>query len=151
MSCDVVPMKVENKDGQKIWGGVSDQTETSYYSYPDNWCFRSIEEAPRNPLFREDLQLNLSNRNMSIVMSTLNYDIPPDGELVEISEFINRATQWLQSKMGQPSDQVKATATHGGRHIEGGLRKGYLNEKIHRAVLIAQEGKDRGATHVFIG
>lgn len=153
MTCDVVPMKCEGSQGRSTWTTVFEDFETAYYSYPDGWCYRSLDEPPRNPKYREELQLNLSNRNMGILIAALGYEISSDGLMVPIREFLQAATFWLQENIGKKSEGFDSdhVGGRGARFIEGGLREGYVNEKMYKAVVIAREGLARGATHLFLG
>ena len=113
------------------------------------------EEPPKNPNFREDLELNLSNSNMVHIMSdVLGFSgDSSEGYLIPINEFIARATYWLRQSIDKPSAEVPIEITKGEggpTMVDMGRREGYANETVMRAVKIAREGKQAGATHIAV-
>lgn len=154
MSCDLVPVRECRLGARVSWRSVFDGAETSYYDLPPGWSWSSLEEPPLNPDFRADLVMNLSNENMRRVVEAMGYELDEDGLVAPISEFCARGTQWLRQHLDKPSESVAdvvGRGTRGAVTVSAGMRRGYLNEVVLRAVRIAREGKRRGATHVFIG
>jgi hypothetical protein len=129
-------------------------------------------EAPENPAFRPDLDLNLANANMAYIMrDILGFEDEDYGYHVPIDIFLTKAQIWLQKNVGQTTPQLPSQeeprefkrqvttdpetglSTIGGGHagprvIHGGRREAYDEETIMRMVKIASLGKEMGATHV---
>ena len=72
---------------------------------------------------------------------------------VDIDVFISIAQKWLRAHLNKPSKAVESVETvgaQGATFVDCGLREGYENEKIHKMVLIAQEGKQHGGEVVAV-
>jgi hypothetical protein len=77
------------------------------------------------------------------VLSNLGYDYHRHGHFeVPIAEFLAVGHKWLRQHIDRMSPGLPASA---GRDR---LPVGWLNCTIHRLVLMAQQGKACGATHV---
>lgn len=163
-SMDLAPVtkKKHKKFPQGVWSSAFPNDWTQYYDIDEvqrqGKTFMDYEypdEPPKNPNFREDLELNLSNANMVHIMSDV-LGFPGDsreGFLIPINEFIARATQWLQRSVGKLSSEVPTEITKGEggpTMIDVGRREGYENQNILQAVKIAREGKQMGATHISV-
>jgi hypothetical protein len=137
------------------WVGDTDSGDrygSDFYKNSDKYMYGD-EEAPENPDYKPELDLNLANANMREVFATLGY--PTDLEEQKpfpIDEFIGRTTQWLQKNIGKRSAEEPTTVDKSGggaTMISGGKPEGYFNEVIMRMNKIARIGKDKGATHVW--
>tara|TARA_X000000950_G_scaffold54100_1_gene64603 strand:- start:3155 stop:3643 length:489 start_codon:yes stop_codon:yes gene_type:complete len=123
-----------------------------FYKDPDKYM-GDDEEAVRNPNYKPELDLTLSNANMREVFAELGYptdleDRPP----LPIDEFIGRTTQWLKKAIGKPSPEQKPDIVkqrYGATMISGGKPEGYFNRAIKDMNHIARVGKQNGATHVW--
>lgn len=109
-------------------------------------------EIPSTPDdFDDSEQLNMANGNMANLFRALGLQITDEGALVPVDVFLRASSQWLQDHIGTPSEAREPVIEKGKGRIVlvvGGVRSGYLNERIHQAVLIAQRGKELGATHI---
>lgn len=154
MSCDVIPMIESTKGGRPVWEPVFSQEEAEFYSYPDGWSWPSTREPPRNPGYREDLQLNLTHENMKRMMMLLGYRLDETyGLVLTVDEFLVSGTRWLRGNLNSRSRAIRAPKISGGGVvlIQNSVSEADLNRNILKAVKIVREGKARGATHVHIG
>lgn len=105
----------------------------------------------RNDELDDAEDLNLSNGNMASVFRALGLDIDSGGALIPVDQFLRSASVWLQQNLDAPSparEPITERGSGGAVMIDLGLRAGYLNERIHQAVLVAQKGRALGATHI---
>jgi len=164
MNISPVSKKKTEKFPQGIWSSVFPREWTAYLDYEemqrqgktDIDYYHADEEIPKNPNFRDDLDLNLSNSNMvHILGDVLGFQgDSSDGFLIPINEFIARATQWLQQSVGKLSAEVPTDVSKGAQGatmVDMGRQEGYENKIIIHAVKIAREGKQMGATHIGAG
>lgn len=129
-----------------------------------------MTEPRKNPKYRGDMDLNLSNRNMIYIMRELGYDADMEGSRnIPIDDFIKRATKWINTH--EESAAVPTTVSQkerratvskspetgmseispGGKGptmVDVGLPEGYANRVIKQMLKIAIEGKKHGATVV---
>ena len=104
-----------------------------FYKDPDKYM-GDDEEAVRNPNYKPELDLTLSNANMREVFAELGYptdleDRPP----LPIDEFIGVSTQWLKKNIGKPSPEEPTTIDKnpaGPTMISGGKPEGYMNQQV---------------------
>lgn len=149
MSFNLIPMKREKVDGKVVWMSVFSAEETEYYQYDAAAWENLAREPERNPGFRADLELNLSCRNMRLVMEDLGFEMSNDGVVIEVGQFIEATSRWMTRHLDAPSAAV-ADIKVSPRLIDCGRPAGYLNDKISRSAHIAVEGRRRGATHVCV-
>lgn len=152
MSYSMVPMRRDEKDGKNVWKTVFRPEETEYYQF-DAAAWQNLAREPaRNPAYRPDLDLDLSSRNMYLVVEALGFHMTNEGVVLEIGEFLAATTRWLTRHLESPSAAIPhiELAGSGARMIEFGMHEGYMNEKIAKCAYIALEGRKRGATHVCI-
>ena len=102
----------------------------------------------KNPKYKEEHDLHLSNMSAYDVFDTIGYDAE---DTIPIDEFIARTTQWLKKNIGKTSreepSQVDKTPD-GPTIYSGGKSEGYYNRIIKQMNQIARDGKAMGATHV---
>lgn len=151
MSCELVPVKYFEAGARPSFESVFRPEETDYYLYPDGWQWRSLEEPPRNPGYRDDLTLRGSTLNIARVIRDLGYELEDGGTSIPINEFLAVATQWLRRNIGRRSAAIPERVAANGQRILGGVDEGYISRQILKASMIAREGRQRGATHVFVG
>jgi hypothetical protein len=89
--------------------------------------------------------LNMSNRNASIVMAAVGFPDEPCGEM-PIDTVIHLCRNYLRARIGKPSAALPTNVD--GNFWDCGLPEGYVNQRVHQLVLLASEGKERGATHI---
>ena len=123
---------------------------------PENydWVNGNLDDY-RNPDYRPDLELNLSNANFVYLMrDVLCFEGNAYGGFeVDINVFITVAQKWLRNNLGKPSKEVpevEEIGPCGATLVQCGIREGYENEKIHRMVIIAQQGKEHGGEVVAV-
>ena len=99
--------------------------------------------------FKDDI--NVSEWNAGLILSALRVDHHYKAGVSSIDEFINRGRNWLRENIGKTdagelssvdNEPSKATFIHCGR------REGYLNERLHSLVVMAEKAKSQGATHI---
>lgn len=91
---------------------------------------------------------NVVNRNARLILGALGIDCD-EGGVVEIKKFAGLCSAWLQHNIGKRSAEFESRTTKGETGptvIDGGLREGYLNEKIHQLAAMARTGEAAGAT-----
>lgn len=97
-----------------------------------------------------DLECNVSNANGYSILEALCIEADPCGGL-PINEFIGRGQVWLKRNIGKPSEEIEVTESRAAPDkclvIDCGRQEGYLNRRIQELVMLAQEGKAKGATH----
>jgi len=145
--------KKDDKTG--YWSSSVDSGDVytaDFYKNPDKYM-GDDEEAVRNPDYKPELDLTLSNASMREVFAELGYPTDlEDRAPFPIDEFIARTTQWLQKAIGKPSPEQKPEIVkrpHGATMISGGKPEGYFNRAIKDMNHIARVGKQAGATHVW--
>ncbi len=129
----------------------------------------------KNWAYRPELELNLTNSNMIYiiyeVLGLTNEDYisrNEDGDIysfiIPVDIFLTVTQVWLQKRLGETTGAVPgheyprhvkvvhdgnvATIHRGPRVFEGGRREGYDEQTVYRMVVIANEGKKNGATHI---
>ena len=137
------------------WKSVVDSGDVytaDFYKDPDKYM-GDDEEAVRNPNYKPELDLTLSNASMRQVFQTLGYPTDlEDRSPFPIDEFIARTTQWLQKAIGKPSPEEKPEIVkqrYGATMISGGKPEGYFNRVIKDMNYISRAGKAKGATHIW--
>lgn len=151
MSCELVPVRYREDGVRPSFESVFRPEETDYYLYPDGWKWRSLQEPPRNPNYRDDLTLRGSALELARVIRDLGYELDTGGTSVPINEFLSVATQWLRRNIAHRSAAISKGFVVNGQTVTGGVDQGYLSRQILKASIIAREGRHRGATHVFVG
>lgn len=130
--------------------------------FPDVWLndrnyidpYDVYEVGTVNPDYRPDLDINLSNANAEMIINLLGYAVEDGCFSANIDEFIARATQYLQKKVGKPSAGIKTEVTIGAQGCtmyDCGTPDGYNERTILRIVVMAREGKKMGATEISGG
>lgn len=98
---------------------------------------------------------NLSNRNAFIVLAALGVDdLDMSCGGMPIDEFMGKAQSWLQAHIGKPSTKVETKVDVGDKRctmVDFGIDEGYVNRRIREMVMLAQDGKAKGATHFTWG
>lgn len=141
-----VSFYVANDAGE--WVFTRDETN------PGDWIWNEelgYEEEVPNPLFRPELDINLGNRNARLVLDALGYEMDEEGFWQDtIDTFINKARSYLRSTIGKQSKGFDDVVTTDGPYmVDCGLPTGYIEKQVHRLVVLAQEGKQRGATVIY--
>jgi hypothetical protein len=109
----------------------------------------TLDEIEDNP----KASVNMSNRNADIVLSALGVTLENGFFEVGVEEFINRCTQFLRQSMTKGQQQKLDDVVHAeqGRVtiVDCGLPEGYVEQRVHQLVILAQEGKTLGANVVY--
>jgi len=100
-------VKKDTPDGP-LWDWVFPR-EWLKPSLNDPYSDQDEEEIP-NPEYRNDLDLNITNRNAKIVMDALGFQFE-NGQypVIPIDKFINIARRWLQTHIDKPSSGLDHT------------------------------------------
>lgn len=167
-SMTFTPYKYDEE--KKYWTFVFPEEWSDYYDRAsEEELFKKGDyqtEPKKNPNYRNDLDLTLSNANMRDVLEELGFD--REGGNIDIDRFIKVATKWLNTH-GE-SGEVPTTVSRSQRGTvvtkdESGMSRiqpggmgptmynvgrpaGYMNNAIERMLKIAVEGKKHGATVV---
>ena len=101
-----------------------------------------------------DLDINVSNGNACDILVALGLSPREQGGELRIDEFINRCRNWLRANIGKPGREIEPSVdAEPGRatFIDCGRREGYLNEKLHALAVMAERGREQGATLISWG
>ena len=107
-------------------------------------------EPVPNPAYRPELDVNLSNVNAVDVLGTLGYFVDEGTFEAPVGEFIERARRYLRSRIGKAPSVTEGLFVLATRGMPGltMLQSGYTERTVHRLVVLAQEGRQAGATHI---
>jgi hypothetical protein len=152
MGFDAVSLE-QNPDFPKgVWGSVFPPESLEPYDYK-RMHDMDYDGPPKNPEYNPELDMSLSNSNMSMILRDVlgfNGD-SSDGFHIPIDQFINISTKWLQGKIGKQSQEVDSVVSQEpgkATMVDVGRPQGYENDVIMLMNKIAREGKAKGATHV---
>ena len=103
----------------------------------------------------ESLQHNVCNANAADLVEAMG--LPREdyvGGEMPIDTFINRCRNYLRSHIGKPSDAILPEVDKERGKCEViffGRREGYINEKLHALVVMAERAKTEGALTISWG
>lgn len=151
MSCSFIPGFYREPDC--IDWVFTDKRENQAEFWADNDDYDA--EPRRNPHYRPELDLNISEANARDVIETLGLVYEDSSFTCEIDQFINRCTSYLQSRVGKQSEAITAHCVgdrnRGPMMIDCGRAEGYMERTIRRALDLARAGKEMGATLIYGG
>jgi hypothetical protein len=143
-----------------IYGAkLVDKTFTPVYSFnvlePEIYSELSDLEGTPNPDYNPVLDVNLTNRNMRIVLAALNIELIEDHFHMNAKEFQARCVAWLRANIGkQPIvgfETTKHKNENGPTVFDCGISDGYLNKNIQRLSALASAVIEMGADIIYGG
>ena len=90
--------------------------------------------------------VNMSNSNAYMVMQAVGLGDECCGEM-KVEVFLNLCQNWLRRNINKLSKEI--LTVQDGNFINCGVDEGYVNNRVHQLVLLAQKAKSNGAKMIF--
>ena len=96
----------------------------------------------------EHLEVNLANRNATLVLAELGYATDDNGCFsAPTTEFLAVCRSWLARNLDRPSLEMP-TVELSPSWVDCGRPEGYLNNTVRRLVALAQAAREAGMARV---
>lgn len=97
--------------------------------------------------------MNVCNANAVDIARSLGLDVA-GGEIepILVADVERRCTRFLRECVGRPDAAIPASVSGGGgcaTFVDSERRAGYLQNQVARLLVVARDGRDRGASHIY--